>query len=122
MWLCVTMAASHTIPVCMWVPCSQRVMGSRFRSWAQKLPVVTEVFHGFSQSLKGNAGIAPQVRDRLCSSTSFPLDYSLLIVSFDRLVSFSVWCCWTVNTPSCANSEPVPSKPWIVSFKNRSWG
>jgi hypothetical protein len=48
------------------------------RTWA----ILTEIFHGFSQSLQANAGIVP---GHTLPSTSIPIHYSLIIAPFGTI-------------------------------------
>jgi hypothetical protein len=50
---------------------------------AQRPAILTEVFHGFSQSLQANSGIVPW--SRLLPSTYFPVHYSLIYLSLDAI-------------------------------------
>jgi hypothetical protein len=58
---------------------------TRFQISARSPAILTEFFRGISQSLHANAGIVglPQIRPRPLSSASFPIHYSLIILSFD---------------------------------------
>jgi hypothetical protein len=47
----------------------------------------SEVFHGFLQSLKANAGMIPEVRPGLRPSKFFPVHYSLVILPFGNIES-----------------------------------
>jgi hypothetical protein len=48
---------------------------------------VTEAFRGFLQSLQANALIVPYTRPRPLPSTSFPIYYSLIILSLGAVWS-----------------------------------
>jgi hypothetical protein len=58
---------------------TQEVLGSSSRT------ILIEVFHCTPQALLVNVGIVPQIRPQLFPSTSFSINYSLIILSFDAL-------------------------------------
>jgi hypothetical protein len=48
---------------------------------------VTLVFHGISQYLQAMSRSVPHIRPRTLPSTSFPINHSLIILSFDLMKS-----------------------------------
>jgi hypothetical protein len=56
---------------------------SRVQISAQGLAILTEVFRGFPQSLQENSRIVPYIRPWPLPSTTFPIHYSPIILSFD---------------------------------------
>jgi hypothetical protein len=62
----------------------------RLQLQARRLTLLFRDFGGFSRSLQTNARILPQIRSQTLPSTYFPIHYSLIILSLDIIISYSL--------------------------------
>jgi hypothetical protein len=67
---------------------------------------MTEVLHGFHQSLQPIGKFVPQIRQRLLPTVSFPIHYILFILPFDAKQS-ELLLEWYINWKKYINIRPM---------------
>lgn len=81
--------ALGTVPVCHGTVGTSPLYSGACRFKSQKLVVMTEVFHRFSQHFQVNSVTIPQIRQRSLLHTAFQIHYLLILSSFDAMHSLS---------------------------------
>jgi hypothetical protein len=67
---------------------------------------MTEVLHGFHQSLQPNGRFVPQIRQQLLPTVSFPIHYILIILPFDA-IQFELLPEYYINWKKYINIRPI---------------
>jgi hypothetical protein len=92
---CVYILMNVTAKWLVFIPCIQQVLRLNLR------PEISYpgFFHGFPQFLQANTRTVPLIRPWLHPSTSFPIRYSLINLSFNaiyQIYSNKRWCPFTI--------------------------